>query len=143
MLLERREVFLDRVVDAQVDDLEARAFEHHGHQVLADVVDVALHRADDDLADRLDAGLGEQRAQDLHAALHGVGGEQHLGDEQDAVAEVDADDAHAFDERLVQHLLGAPAALQEDVRGLFDLGFQPVVQVIVDLLGQLLIVQIA
>ena len=119
------EVFLDRVVDAQVDDLEARAFEHHRHQVLADVVDVALDRADDDLADRLDAGLGEQGAQDLHPPLHRVGGEQHLGHEQDAVAKIDADDAHAFDERIVQHLLGAPAALEEDVRRLHDLARNP------------------
>ena len=29
------------------------------------------------------------------------------GHEQDAVAEVDADDAHAFDERVVQHAIGA------------------------------------
>jgi hypothetical protein len=87
-----------------------RAFHHHRDQVLADVVDVALHRADHHLADRLDAGFREQRAQDLHPALHRVGGEQHFRYEQDAVAEVDADDAHAFDQRVVQHPLGPPAA---------------------------------
>ena len=76
-------------------------------------------------------------------AFHGVGGEQHLGDEQDAVAEIDADDAHAFDECVVQHSLGAPAALQEDVRRLFDVALQAVIQVVVDLLGELLIVQVA
>jgi hypothetical protein len=32
-------------------------------------------------ADRRHAGLGEQRAQNLHAALHGVGREQYLGHE--------------------------------------------------------------
>ena len=74
------------------------ALEHHRHEILADVVDVALDGADHDLADRLDAGFGEQRAQDCHPALHGICGEQDLGYEQDAVAEVDADDAHAFDQ---------------------------------------------
>ena len=41
--------------------------------------------------------------------LHRVGGEQHLGHEQDAVAEVDADDAHALDERLVEHVVRRPS----------------------------------
>ena len=39
--------------------------------------------------------------------------------------------------------LGAPAALEEDARRLFDLGLQPVVEVVVDLLGELLVVQVA
>ena len=84
------------------NDLEAGALEHHPDEVLADVVDVALDGADDDLADRLGAGLGEQRPQDRHAGLHRVRGEQDLGHEQDAVAEVDADDPHALDERVVE-----------------------------------------
>ena len=74
-----------------------------------------LTRADHDLADRLGAGLGQQRPQDLHAGLHRVGRQQHFGHEQDAVAEVDADDAHAFDQRVVQDLVGAPAAAEEDL----------------------------
>ena len=89
------------------------------------------------------AGLGQQRPQDLHAALHGVGGEQHLGHEQDAVAKIDADDAHAFDQRIVQDLLGGPAALEENVRRLLDLGLEAVVEVVVHLLGELLVVEIA
>jgi hypothetical protein len=104
VLLERVEVFLDRIVDADVDDLEARALEHHRHQVLADVVDVALDGADHHLADRLGAGFGQQRAQDLHARLHRIRSEQHLGNEQDAVAEIDADDAHPLDQGVVETL---------------------------------------
>ena len=77
-------------------------------QVLPDVVDVALHGADHDRAHPLGAGLGQQRAKDLHPGLHRVRGQQHLGDEQDAVAEVDADDPHPLDEGLVQHPVGAP-----------------------------------
>ena len=118
VLLERVQVLLDRVVDAEVDDLEAGAFQHHRDQVLADVVDVALDRADHHLADLGRAGLGQQRAQDRHAALHRVGGQQHLGHEQDAVAEIDADDAHALDQGLGQHVVGLPAALEQDVDAL-------------------------
>ena len=106
-------------------------------------MDVALDGADHDLADRLGAGLREQGSQDLHSALHRVGGEQHFGNEQDAVAEVDADDPHALDERVVQDFLGAPTALEEDPRRLHDLVAQPVVEVVVNLLGELLVVQVA
>ena len=52
------------VLMPEVEHLEAGALEHHRDQVLADVVDVALDRADDDLADRLRAGLGEERPED-------------------------------------------------------------------------------
>ena len=135
------EELVDVGVDAEVDDLEAGALEHHRHQVLADVVDVALDGADHDLADRFGAGLGEQRAQDLHPGLHRVGGEQHLGHEQDAVTEVDADDPHALDERVVQRPVRAPAAVEQDHRALDDLVGEPVVQVVVHLLDELVVVE--
>ena len=63
------------------------------------------------------------------------------GHEQDAVAEVDADDPHALDQALVQHALRRPAALEEDARRLFDLGLQAVVHVVVDLFGELRVVE--
>ena len=72
MLFERRKEIFDRVVDADVEHLEAGAFEHHANQVLADVVDIALDRADDHLADRFHARFGKQWAQDRHAALHRI-----------------------------------------------------------------------
>ena len=82
-----------------------------------------------------------KRPQDLHAALHRVGGKQHLGHEQDAVAEVDADDPHAFDQRLVEHLFCGPVALEQDARSLDDLLPQAVVEVFVHLLGEFVVVQ--
>ena len=47
--------FDDRIrcnVDAQVDDLEPVAPEHHRDEVLADLVDVFLDRRDHDFAER-------------------------------------------------------------------------------------------
>ena len=125
----------------EVDHFEPGAFEHHRGQVLADVVDVALHRADDDLADRLRTGLGEQRAQHGHAGLHRVGGQQHLGHEQDAIAEVDPDDAHALDERVVEDLVGAPSTVEQDGRALEDFVGQPVVQIVVHLGDEVFVAQ--
>ncbi len=139
VLLDRLEIVLDGIVDAEVDDLEAGAFHHHADEVLADVVDVALHGADDHLADLRSAGLGQQRAQDEHARLHGVGRHQHFGHEEDAVPEVLADDAHALDERRGQNLIGRPFASQEDAHALLDLFLEPIVEVIVHLLDEFVV----
>ena len=119
-------------VDAQVDDLEARALQHHAHQILADVVDVALDGADDDRALTLDIlGIGQQRAQDLHRAFHRLGGHQHLWHEQDAVAEVLADDVHAGHQAARQDLARRLLPLvQCRVGGRDDLILQSVVQVV-------------
>src|SRR3546814_19883677 len=106
---------LDRVVDAEVDDFEAGAFHHHRDEVLADVVDVALHGADHHGAELRRPGLRQLRAQDVHADLHGVGGQQHIGPEEDAVAEVDYADSPSHDHRLAEHHAGRPNALEQDV----------------------------
>ena len=87
----------------------------------------------------LHAGLGEQRAQDRHACLHRVRGQQHLGHEEDAVAEVDADDPHSLDQRVVQHLVRRPAAAEQDVGALGDLGSETVVEVVVHLGHELVV----
>ena len=104
-------------------------------------MDVALDRADHHLADGPGAGLGEQRAQDLHAALHRVRGQQHLGHEQDAVPEVDADDAHALHQGLVEDPLRAPAPPEQEVGRLRDLLLETVVEVVVHLLDELVVGQ--
>src|SRR5215213_108714 len=137
MLVERVEILFDGVIDADIDDFETGPFEHHRYQVLADVVDIALDGADHDLADRLDAGFGEQRTQDFHAALHGIRGKEHFGHEQDAVAKVDADDAHAFDKPIVQHPFRRPAALEKNTGGLLYLDLEAVVEIVMHLFGEL------
>jgi hypothetical protein len=141
MLFERREELLGVGVDAQVDDFEPGPFEHHRHQVLADVVDVALDGADDDLADRFGPGLGEERPKDLHAGLHRVGGEEDLGYEQDAITEVDADDAHAFNECDVQGAIGRPTPVEQNQGTFDDLGGHAVVEVVVHLIDEVFVTQ--
>ena len=44
-----------------------------------------------------------------------------------------ADDAHALDQRLGQHLVGRPAALEQDVDALLDLLLEAVIEVVVHL----------
>ncbi|ESY73500.1 hypothetical protein X743_11370 [Mesorhizobium sp. LNHC252B00] len=127
------------IVDAEVDDVEAGALHHHADKVLANVVDVALDGADHHLALLRRAGGGEQRTQDEHPGLHGVGRQQHFGNEQDAVAKILADDAHAFDQRFGEHLVGRPAALEQDVGAFLNLFLQPVIEIVVHLLHQLVV----
>ena len=103
VLLDRGHELLGRHLDAEVDHLEAGPLEHDVDEVLADVVDVALDRAHQELADRLDAGLGEQRAQHLHGAGHRATGDQHLGHEEVAALEPRPDLLERGDERVEQH----------------------------------------
>jgi hypothetical protein len=75
----------------------------------------------------------------MHPGLHRIGGQQHFGHEQDAVAEVSADDGHAGDQRLGQHVIGRPAAFDQDVDALFDLFLQTVIEVVVHLQHKLVV----
>ena len=85
----------DRHVHAQVDDVEAGDVEHRDDDVLADVVDVALHGAHHDGAELLAGGVGlEVRLQLGGDALHDLAGHDELGDERLAVGEPLADDVH-------------------------------------------------
>ena len=105
VLVDGLDELLGRHVRAQVDDLEAGAFEHHGDQVLADVVQVALDGADDDLAGRRRAARGQVRLEDRQAALHGARGDQHLGHEVLVLLEQPADLGHGRDQAIVEDRL--------------------------------------
>ena len=141
MLLKSFEVVLHRIVDAKVVNLHPCTFPHHGDKVLADVVDVALDRADHRRADRPRPGRGEQGPQNGHAPLHGVGCQQHFRDEEDAIAEINAHDRHARDQRLVHELHRTPSTVQQDVGALLDLLLQSVVEIVVHLLDKLVVRQ--
>ena len=74
-------------VGAEVDDVEAGVLEHDRHDGLADVVHVAEHRAHHEGAHRL-LGLGRQQGADEgEPRLHRAGGDEHLRDEDDLLAE--------------------------------------------------------
>ncbi len=108
VLLDRGDELLRRDLHAEVDDLEAGALEHDVDEVLADVVDVALDGAHQELADRLHAGLGEQRPQHLHGAGHRAPGDEHLGHEEVAALEPRADLLQRGDEGVEEQASAAP-----------------------------------
>ncbi|MNL42088.1 hypothetical protein D3C87_1645260 [compost metagenome] len=102
-------------------------------------MDVALDGADDHLAQLRRAGFGQKRPQDRHARLHRIGRQQDFRHEQDAVAEVDADDAHAFDQCLGQDVVGRPTTLEQDVGSVLDLLLEAVIKVVMHLLHKFLV----
>ena len=104
-------------------------------------MDVALDGADDHLAHTRRAGFGQKRLEDGHAALHRVGGQKHLGDKEDTVAEILAHDGHAADQRLGQDVIGSPFAFEQDVHGLLDLFLETVIEIVEHLLDKLFVVQ--
>ena len=125
---------LRRHVGAEVDDLEAGALEHDAHQVLADVVQVALDRADDHLAQRADLAGDEQRLDEVHARVHGARREQHLGQEDLVGAEARADDVHAREQAVVEDLACRQPGIERLPGQLRDLLVLSTLQALADLL---------
>jgi hypothetical protein len=122
VLTHRIDELLGRDLHAEVDDVEAGALEHDVDQVLADVVHVALDGAHHDGPDRLGAGLGEQRAQDLQRPGHCLAGDEHLGHEEVAALEPGTHLFQRRDQRLVQQRLrpqphGQPLVGEVEHRG--------------------------
>ena len=96
-------------------------------------------RADDDLADRLRAGLGEQGTQDLHAfiafAASNTSGTKRMPSRKSMPT------MRMPSTRALSTLSGSqPRARKVQVR-LDDLILEPVVEVVVDLLGELVVIE--
>ena len=66
---------------------------------------VALHRADADLAGGLDAGLRQKRLEQRNALVHGARRDQDLGHKDLVVLELFTDDVHAVQKALFEDLL--------------------------------------
>ena len=93
-------------------DLEAGALEHDVDEVLADVVHVALDRAHQERADRLGAGVGEQRPEDLERALIARPAISISGTKKSPRSKRAPDLLERRDERVEEHLLGLEAGLE-------------------------------
>ena len=104
-------------------------------------MDVALDRADDHRPDFRSAGLCQEWPKDGHAGLHRVGSHQNLGNEQDAVAEVDTDNCHALDKRLGQDFIRRPSTFKQDINPFTDLVLETVIEVVMHLLDKFVVVQ--
>ena len=103
---------LGRHHHAEVHDVVVVALEHHGDDVLADVVHVALHRGDHELPlarPRL-AALRlfrlDVRHQMRHRLLHDASRLHHLRQEHLPGAEQVADHVHAVHQRTLDHSIG-------------------------------------
>ena len=97
----RGDQVLRRHLDAQVDDPVAVVLEDDLDQVLADVVDVALHGGEHDGAAGGVLVLGHELLEVGDGGLHGLGGLEHLGHDELVVVEEAPDLLHALHERPV------------------------------------------
>ena len=101
LLLELGDHRVDRLLDAEVVDLVAVVREDDVHEVLADVVDVALHRGEDDLALLGPLHLLHELFEVGDRRLHHLGRLQHERQLHLPAAEQVADDLHAVEQDLV------------------------------------------
>ncbi|RIH75840.1 hypothetical protein Mhypo_02754 [Meiothermus hypogaeus] len=104
VLFYRCQNLLDGLLDAQIDHLVAVVGEDDVHQVLANVVHVALNRSEyhGALVDTLE--LFHFGLEVAHGGLHGFGGLQHKGQLHLACAEQVTHHLHALQEYLVDNL---------------------------------------
>ena len=75
-------------------------------------MEVARHGAQDDLAAADGAAGSQSGLQSGHASLHGFGGDEHLGNENLAVAEGLAHAAHGVNHALVEDYVGVDTLVQ-------------------------------
>ena len=127
VLAVRLDQLIRRHLDAQIDHVVAVVAENDLDQVLADIVDVALHGGEHDLAARRGVGLLHELFEMVDGGLHRFGRLQHFGDDQLVVVEQPADFGHAGHQRAVDDVerRGAFGALaveigDQAVLGAFD-----------------------
>ena len=109
---------LRRHVLAEVVHLEAVALEDDAHDVLADVVDVALHGAQHDLARRAQALTGQVGTQEIEGGQRGPGAQHQLGHEQLALLVAPPHQLHARGQPLRDDVLRRQPRRQGLARGL-------------------------
>src|SRR5665213_3521474 len=114
MLFNGFQIILNWIIDAEVNDIKASAFHHHGYQILTNVMDITFNGADDHLAKPWSTSCDQQWAQDGHTSLHGIGGKQDFGHKQNTIAKINADNAHAFNQGFSDGLIRRPATAQQD-----------------------------
>ena len=120
MLANRLDDLLRGDINAQVHNLEARAFQHHGHDVLADIVQVAFYGAAHDGAG---GGHGlvthQQRPQNVTGGACRARCNQHFGNEEFAFPHAASHLIHGGNNRLGKKFARANSFLQHLVRQLF------------------------
>ena len=92
---------LGRNFDPQIDDAITVVTENDLDQILADIVHVALHGGQNDLAARGAFGLLHECFEVTDRGFHGFGRLQHFRDNQLVVVEQAADFSHALHERAI------------------------------------------
>ncbi len=104
MRMDRLDKTLQRNVNLKIDDLKARAFNHHRDKVFTDIVHVTLNGANHRGAEACCCVFGKMRLQHFNAFFHRTRRDQHLRHERLAAAETLADDTHCVHHALIQDL---------------------------------------
>ena len=90
-------------VYTKIDTFDSLSLDHDLHEILADVVHIALDGADHGFSDRLDPFSGQSRLQGLHPPVHRPCGNKDFRHEYLVVLEFFTDDVHTGDKSLVEN----------------------------------------
>ena len=104
MLVIRLNQLLRRHLDAEVHHSIPVVAQNDLDQVLADIMDVALYRGQNDLAPRRTLALLHELLEMIDGSLHRLCRLQHLGDNKFVVIEEASNLAHSSHQRTVDHI---------------------------------------
>ena len=102
-------------IDSQVDDLKACALDHHGNQVLSDIMQVILNRSDNYLAQASCGAICKMRLQNCNALFHGAGRYQHLGYKDFIFGELLSNLGHRLYHTLIQDFRSITTCIQSSL----------------------------
>src|SRR5579863_748038 len=103
-------------LDAKVDHIVAIVFQNDLDEILADVVNIALHRGEDDPRALFDVRLLHESFEMADGGFHGLGGLKNFGDNQFVVVEKPAHFRHSIHQRPVDDVQRRHALLQLEVQ---------------------------
>ncbi len=111
MLHRRIDELLRRNVHAEVDHVNPVPLKHDTHNVLTNIVQIALHRADHRRTLGLHARLRELRTQHVKPAFSARAAIRTSGTNTSLFLNFSPDDAHAGEQSLVEdHAGGSPSS---------------------------------
>ena len=96
--------FLSLYIHSQINHLVSVSFHHHGYQVLADIMQVSFHGADDDRSLTLHASVLKELLEMIHRRSHCLGTHQHLGNKHLIGLEFHSDTFHSDNQTFLKNI---------------------------------------
>ena len=101
-----------RHIHAHIADFKTCALQHHNHQILSDIVQVASYGADNRPSHGFISNFHQLGLQNIQSCVQSTGCHQYLGNKDFVAFEFAADNHHSVQKSLVENLFGIHSLVQ-------------------------------